>query len=281
MHRSTRATTKGKGGDPLHEFQSRQQHAYLAAAIGVMLVTAIAYLQAAPESASVSDDLLASGAPVMPADASDQTSSLAAAATVATVATTPGTLVPPTFRGSSTRPSAPSRVAMARVSTSTSSTVPSTTTTTTITLRTVSTFTTAPKVTAAPERPVPVAVLVAARRPEPATPPSSLEVTKSTMIAAPPPVVAVVPSPTKPSSSSSTESGLASWYGAPHGTCAHKTLPIGTVLKVTRLSNGVTVSCRVSDRGPYIDRRIVDLSKDTYSVLAPSGSGVIDVTTEW
>ncbi|MGH9189824.1 MAG: RlpA-like double-psi beta-barrel domain-containing protein [Acidimicrobiales bacterium] len=254
----------------------------MAAAVGVMLVTAIAYLQAAPETASASDDLLASGAPVMPADASDQTAALALPATVAT---TPGTLVPATFSGSSARVSAPSQVAFARVPTSTSSTVPSTTTTTTIALRTVSTSTTAPKATSAPVRPVPVAVLVAARRPEPATPPSSLEVTKSTMIAAPPIVTTtVVPSPSRPSkpaSSSSTESGLASWYGAAQGTCAHKTLPFGTILKVTRLSNGATVTCRVSDRGPYIDRRIVDLSKDTYSVLAPAGSGVIDVTTEW
>ena len=43
-------------------------------------------------------------------------------------------------------------------------------------------------------------------------------------------------------------------------TCAHKTLPFGTVLKVVRIDNGATVEVRVNDRGPYVGDRILDLS---------------------
>lgn len=43
-------------------------------------------------------------------------------------------------------------------------------------------------------------------------------------------------------------------------TCAHKTLPFGTVLKVVRVDNGATVEVRVNDRGPYVGDRILDLS---------------------
>ncbi len=43
-------------------------------------------------------------------------------------------------------------------------------------------------------------------------------------------------------------------------TCAHKTLPFGTKLKVTNLSNNKSVVLRVNDRGPYKKGRIVDLS---------------------
>ena len=43
-------------------------------------------------------------------------------------------------------------------------------------------------------------------------------------------------------------------------TCAHKTLPFGTVLKVVRKDNGASVEVRVNDRGPYVGDRILDLS---------------------
>lgn len=43
-------------------------------------------------------------------------------------------------------------------------------------------------------------------------------------------------------------------------TCAHKTLPFGTKLKVVRDDNGESVVVRVNDRGPYVDGRILDLS---------------------
>ena len=43
-------------------------------------------------------------------------------------------------------------------------------------------------------------------------------------------------------------------------TCAHKSLPFGTKLKVVRVDNGSSVGVRVNDRGPYVDGRILDLS---------------------
>lgn len=43
-------------------------------------------------------------------------------------------------------------------------------------------------------------------------------------------------------------------------TCAHKSLPFGTKLKVVRKDNGKSVVVRVNDRGPYVDGRIIDLS---------------------
>lgn len=43
-------------------------------------------------------------------------------------------------------------------------------------------------------------------------------------------------------------------------TCAHKSLPFGTKLKVVRIDNGSSVVVRVNDRGPYVDGRILDLS---------------------
>src|SRR5207248_10669627 len=50
-----------------------------------------------------------------------------------------------------------------------------------------------------------------------------------------------------------TQSGGATWYdAAPPGTCAHKTLPMGTVVTI-RASNGATAQCTVSDRGPYAE----------------------------
>jgi rare lipoprotein A len=71
------------------------------------------------------------------------------------------------------------------------------------------------------------------------------------------------------------ETGLASWYGGKfHGrrtasgevydmyelTAAHRTLPFGTVVRVTRLENGRSVEVRITDRGPFIKGRIIDLS---------------------
>ena len=72
-----------------------------------------------------------------------------------------------------------------------------------------------------------------------------------------------------------TEEGLASWYGVPyHGrraangevydmyklTAAHRTLPFDSVVRVTNLRNGRTIQVRITDRGPFIENRIVDLS---------------------
>ena len=91
-----------------------------------------------------------------------------------------------------------------------------------------------------------------------------------------PPAAAVSPALTR------TDSGVASWFNAPDATCAHRTLPMGTVIKVTRLHNGASASCKVNDRGPTLETgRLIDLSLDTFEKLAASEAGLIDVRIEW
>lgn len=73
-----------------------------------------------------------------------------------------------------------------------------------------------------------------------------------------------------------SQKGIASWYGKKwHGrktasgaifnmhlfTAAHKTLPLGTKVKVTNIKNGRSVKVLIIDRGPYIKKRIIDLSR--------------------
>jgi rare lipoprotein A len=79
-------------------------------------------------------------------------------------------------------------------------------------------------------------------------------------------------------------SGLASWYGpgfvgsptasgSPYDperlTCAHKALPLGTVLRVS--ANGRSVSCLLNDRGPYVGPRILDMSRAGSRALGYDG----------
>lgn len=88
------------------------------------------------------------------------------------------------------------------------------------------------------------------------------------------------------------ETGVASWYGNPyHGrrtasgevydmtemTAAHQTLPFNTWLIVENLNNRRTAEVRVNDRGPFVDRRILDLSYAAARVLGATGPGVIPV----
>lgn len=63
-------------------------------------------------------------------------------------------------------------------------------------------------------------------------------------------------------------------------TCAHKTLPFGTRLKVTNLSNGKSVEVEVTDRGPYKKGRILDLSVAAAKKLDMTSSGVAQVEAE-
>ena len=89
-----------------------------------------------------------------------------------------------------------------------------------------------------------------------------------------------------------TESGIASWYGHPyHGrraangeiydmeqlTAAHRTLPFGTWVRVKNLSNEKTVEVRVQDRGPFIDGRIIDLSRAAAREIDMIGPGITKV----
>lgn len=86
--------------------------------------------------------------------------------------------------------------------------------------------------------------------------------------------------------------GIASWYGKDfHGkktsngerynmyamTAAHKTLPLGTRVRVRNLGNGKTVEVRINDRGPFIRGRIIDLSYTAAKKLAVVGPGTAKV----
>jgi len=89
--------------------------------------------------------------------------------------------------------------------------------------------------------------------------------------------------------------GMASWYGGVfHGrraadgsrfnmnalTAAHKTLPFGTVLKVENTRNHKTCYVKVTDRGPFVRGRIIDLSRGAATAIGMLGSGVARVSLE-
>jgi rare lipoprotein A len=56
-------------------------------------------------------------------------------------------------------------------------------------------------------------------------------------------------------------------------TCAHRTLPFGTRLRVQNLENGRAVTVRVNDRGPFVDGRILDVSRKAAQDLGIMGPG--------
>ncbi len=64
-------------------------------------------------------------------------------------------------------------------------------------------------------------------------------------------------------------------------TAAHKTLPFGTKVKVTNLSNGQSVKVRINDRGPFIQGRIIDLSKKAAKKIDMVNTGVTKVTIRY
>ena len=88
------------------------------------------------------------------------------------------------------------------------------------------------------------------------------------------------------------ETGLASWYGAAFDgqatangevfnlnelSAAHKTLPLPSVVEVTNLQNGRSLRLRVNDRGPYVERRIIDLSRRAAQLLGFEMAGTTPV----
>jgi rare lipoprotein A len=92
-----------------------------------------------------------------------------------------------------------------------------------------------------------------------------------------------------------TELGLASWYGGEcqgnptasgeiydmNGlTAAHRSLPLGTKIKVTNLRNKRSLIVRINDRGPYIDNRFLDLSMAAAKKLGFMGAGLALVRAE-
>ena len=118
----------------------------------------------------------------------------------------------------------------------------------------------------------------------------------------PPAVVTPIPAPAPPRPSTPAEpspslvqTGIASWYGRVHHgrktasgerydmtemTAAHRSLPIGTRVRVTNLANGRTVVVRVNDRGPFVDGRLIDVSHAAARALDALGAGVFKARIE-
>ena len=63
-------------------------------------------------------------------------------------------------------------------------------------------------------------------------------------------------------------------------TAAHQSLPFGTVCRITNLANQKTVNVKINDRGPFVEGRIIDLSRGAAKVLDALQSGVIEVKIE-
>lgn len=96
-------------------------------------------------------------------------------------------------------------------------------------------------------------------------------------------------------SSGTVRTGIASWYGPGfHGrraangsrfdmnamTAAHRTLPFGTMVRVINQRTGKSCIVKITDRGPFVGNRIIDLSKGAASAIGMLGSGVSKVTIE-
>ena len=104
----------------------------------------------------------------------------------------------------------------------------------------------------------------------PPPPPSSTSPRGTSTTAEAPPII--VPKHAKPIY---VETGLASWYGPPYhnrkgangqvydmnaATAAHRTIPLNSIARVTNIASGRSVLVRITDRGPFIEGRILDLS---------------------
>jgi rare lipoprotein A len=99
--------------------------------------------------------------------------------------------------------------------------------------------------------------------------------------------------PPAPRPDAPAQTGEASWYGPQHHgkrtasgevydmnklTAAHRTLPLGTRVRVTNIENGRSVDVRINDRGPFVDGRVIDLSRAAAERLGALGEGVVRVS---
>jgi rare lipoprotein A len=93
----------------------------------------------------------------------------------------------------------------------------------------------------------------------------------------------------------SIEVGIASWYGPPYHnrqaadgsifdqnalTVAHRTLPMGTAVRITNIATGQTILARVTDRGPFVHGRILDLSLAAAKATGVYRAGLAKVRIE-
>jgi peptidoglycan lytic transglycosylase len=88
---------------------------------------------------------------------------------------------------------------------------------------------------------------------------------------------------------------VASWYGVPFDghrtsdgeiynmhqfTAAHRTLPFGSIVRVTNLDNGKQTQVRINDRGPFVADRVIDLSRSAAEAIGMVGPGTAKVLLE-
>jgi len=98
------------------------------------------------------------------------------------------------------------------------------------------------------------------------------------------------------SSKVTTQTGKASFYASSFNgkktasgdkfrsskkTAAHNTIPFGTKVKVTNLSNGKSVKVKINDRGPHVSGRIIDLSRKAAKKIDMIDKGVANVKIEY
>ena len=91
------------------------------------------------------------------------------------------------------------------------------------------------------------------------------------------------------------ETGIASWYGPPYHnrrgsngevydmnsmTAAHRTLPLGSIVRVVNVQTGAAAIVRITDRGPFVEGRIVDLSKAAAKQIGMLQKGTTEVRLE-
>jgi len=122
----------------------------------------------------------------------------------------------------------------------------------------------------------------------------------------PPTTSAKTPARAKPSTEDSasldvhgkpvfSEVGIASWYGVNYNhrnaadgsiydedgmTAAHRTLPMGSIVRVTNLATGKQIMVRITDRGPFSPTRVIDLSKGAALAIGLYRAGVGKVRVE-
>jgi rare lipoprotein A len=92
-----------------------------------------------------------------------------------------------------------------------------------------------------------------------------------------------------------TEAGVASYYAdryvdrhtasgelyqSSEMTAAHRTLPFGSLVRVTNIKNGRSVVVRVNDRGPFVRGRIIDLSRAAFDSIGNTSQGLLQVRIE-
>ena len=134
-----------------------------------------------------------------------------------------------------------------------------------------------------------------APQPEPSQPSAKIPSVKDKAVE--PEAGADLAEPTVPADAKvlASETGLASWYGPPYHnrrasngeiynmhamTAAHRTFPLGSIVRVTNVKTGSTVFVRITDRGPFIHGRVIDLSLAAAKKIDVWRAGIAQVKVE-